>query len=111
MKPQYLHEHLESVANLAGQFAGKVGLGTAGTLLGLSHDIGKGRFPWLEYLNFKNGLLDAVGFEAKGRRLDHSTAGAQFLYEALRVPSSASATTSEREDFRGLSISILKTVC
>ena len=85
MKPQYLHEHLESVANLAGQFAGKVGLGTAGTLLGLSHDIGKGRFPWLEYLNFKNGLLDAVGFEAKGRRLDHSTAGAQFLYEALRL--------------------------
>ena len=55
MKPQYLHEHLESVANLAGRFAGKVG-------------------------------------------------------PALQVPSSASATTSEREDFRGLSISILKTV-
>ena len=65
IKPQYLHEHLESVANLAGRFAGKVGLGTAGTLLGLSHDIGKGRFPWLEYLNFKNGLLDAESFEPK----------------------------------------------
>ena len=84
MKPQYLHEHLESVANLSGQFASKVGLGTVGTLLGLSHDIGKGTFPWLEYLNFENGLLDAVSFELKGRKLDHSTAGAQFLYEALR---------------------------
>jgi CRISPR-associated endonuclease/helicase Cas3 len=84
MKPQYLHEHLESVANLAGQFAGQVGLGTVGALLGLGHDIGKGTFPWLEYLNFENGLLDEVSFELKGRKLDHSTAGAQLLYEALR---------------------------
>lgn len=42
-KWQGLEEHLEGVARLAGEFAGKIGLPMVGELLGLLHDLGKYR--------------------------------------------------------------------
>ena len=81
MKPQCLWEHLESVSDMAGKFAGKVGLEATGSLLGLGHDIGKATLEFVEYIKYYNHLIEEMSFDLKGGKLDHATAGAQFLYE------------------------------
>lgn len=86
MKPQSLWEHLHSVSDMASLFAGKVGLGATGSLLGLSHDIGKATVEFDEYIKFKNGLIDKLNFDLTGGKLDHATAGAQVLHEAFLRP-------------------------
>ncbi len=86
MKPQCLWEHLQAVSEMTGQFAGKVGLETVGSLLGLEHDLGKATVEFKEYLKHNNGLINELSFNLKGGKLDHATAGAQALYEALLQP-------------------------
>ncbi len=70
---QPLDEHLKNVAKLAAGFAGSFGLSATGELIGLLHDLGKYSDKFQEYLvnssNFRRGDVD------------HSTAGAQFLYQ------------------------------
>ena len=83
MKPQCLWEHLQAVADMAGQFAGKIGLAATGSLLGLNHDLGKATKEFREYLKFKIGLSRELSFHVPGGKLDHATAGAQTLYEAF----------------------------
>jgi CRISPR-associated endonuclease/helicase Cas3 len=84
---QTVAEHLLEVSNLAGRYASKVSLGSAGALLGLSHDLGKYSEEFQNYLRSAAGLLeqdidvDYVDPESKKGKIDHSTAGAQELWE------------------------------
>ncbi len=87
---QNLITHLEGVAALAKIHAGKIGMGNYGELLGLLHDFGKYSAEFQKYITdaLKKGdpqfnpdedeeFADPTGKKGK---IDHSTAGAQFLY-------------------------------
>lgn len=67
---QPLFDHLSNVAKLASEFAGEFGASELGYQIGLSHDIGKYSSA------FQRRLFD-------GPKVDHATAGAQELFEAL----------------------------
>ncbi len=87
---QSLEVHLEGVAKWASRFASKVGLQEAGFAIGMLHDLGKATETFQRYLLSATGeidpdadageWMDAVA--AKGK-VDHSTAGAQVVYEHL----------------------------
>jgi len=76
-----LEDHLKSVAELARQFASDFGAGDWGYLVGLWHDLGK------YSKEFQDRLLDNdpdAHIEAKPRRPDHSSAGAQHAYKLFK---------------------------
>jgi len=79
---QELWDHLRNVGDLASQYAGKVGLSDLGKLLGLLHDLGKATHEFDTYIRHAVGLLDQ-DVEFSDAKLDHSTAGAQFVYSNL----------------------------
>ena len=87
--PQSVREHLEGTALLAKSFAAKVGLPTIGELMGLLHDLGKYPQAFQDYLNSAEGKLDpddedyVDATKLKGN-IDHSTAGAQYLWGIMR---------------------------
>jgi CRISPR-associated endonuclease/helicase Cas3 len=93
---QSLEEHLHAVANLAARNADKIGLGFAGELMGLLHDLGKYSTEFQNYIKSATGILDpdldedAVDADALKGKIDHSTAGAQILWEHFIQPSMAS---------------------
>ena len=68
---QTLAEHLTSVSRLTAERARKLGLGRAGALIGLLHDLGKSSIRFQEYL--RNPAPELRG------KIDHSTAGARCL--------------------------------
>ncbi|OPY76928.1 MAG: helicase Cas3 [Syntrophorhabdus sp. PtaU1.Bin153] len=92
-KNQELYEHLEGVAELAKIYAEKIGMGNYGELMGLLHDLGKYSAEFQKY------ITDAIkkddpqfnpdedeDFEdptGKKGKIDHSTAGAQFLTKEI----------------------------
>jgi CRISPR-associated endonuclease/helicase Cas3 len=86
---QALHEHLEGVAELAKIHAEKIGMGNYGELLGLLHDLGKYSTEFQRYITDAIKKNDPQfnpdedeDFEdptGKKGKIDHSTAGAQFL--------------------------------
>jgi len=87
--PQTLIEHLEETSALASAFAGKIGLSSIGELIGLLHDIGKYSDDFQNYLKSAVGKLnldDDEYVDAKGNKgkIDHSSAGSQHIWEALR---------------------------
>lgn len=69
---QPLDEHLKNVAKLAAGFAESFGLSKTGELIGLLHDLGKYSHKFQKYINKSSKL--------KRGEVDHSTAGAQFLF-------------------------------
>ncbi len=75
---QTLRAHLCGVARLARAHAAKLGLGEAGALLGLLHDLGKSTGAFQDYLRSDPEPQD----ELRGK-LDHSTAGAQCVVRNL----------------------------
>lgn len=85
---QSLEAHLLGVANIAKSLAAKLGLNEQGELLGLLHDLGKYSGEFQTYLQSAVGLInpdeddyvDARGLKGK---VDHSTAGAQLVWEEL----------------------------
>jgi len=86
--PQYLWQHLENVSELAGRFAGKIGLGENGKILGLLHDLGKASRKFQDYIRSNEGIIDPdadayIDPKAQKGKIDHSTAGAQVIFEAL----------------------------
>lgn len=87
---QHLHSHLLRTAELAGTFAGKVGLPCCGRLLGLLHDLGKYSDAFQRYLASSAGLLDQDHDDflpdaaAHKGKIDHSTAGGQYVYSRLK---------------------------
>jgi len=86
---QTLKRHLEGVSVLAQGFASKKGLGLAGELVGLLHDLGKYSREFQGYLKSATGLLnpdeDDAFVDAKGLKgkVDHSSAGAQLVWAEL----------------------------
>ena len=85
---QRLHVHLEGAAAVASRAASKLGLGLAGELLGLLHDLGKHSKEFQDYLRTATGSLYPDGDEEPGvasrkGKVDHSTAGAQLLWKEL----------------------------
>jgi CRISPR-associated endonuclease/helicase Cas3 len=86
---QSLEQHLKGVSALAQGFASKKGLGLAGELVGLLHDLGKYSQEFQNYLKSATGLLnpdeDDAFVDAKGLKgkVDHSSAGAQLVWTEL----------------------------
>ena len=83
---QSLEEHLLGVSKMAESFASKIGLRWQGELIGLLHDLGKYSAEFQDYLRSAVGNPDEDDFvDVRGRRgkVDHSTAGAQFVWEEL----------------------------
>jgi len=88
---QSLESHLHGVGQLSGQFADKFGLSVHGRLIGLLHDLGKYSTDFQRYILSATGLLnqdeDEEYVDAKGLKgkIDHSSAGAQFVWSELSV--------------------------
>jgi CRISPR-associated endonuclease/helicase Cas3 len=85
---QSILEHLTAVSNYTGEFANQIGLKETGEILGMLHDFGKASTEFQNYLLSGEGVLnpDADEYtdpETKRGKIDHSTAGAQIIYENL----------------------------
>ncbi len=86
---QTVATHLQEVAKIAKAHATKINAPEAGELIGLLHDFGKYSADFQNYIQSGTGLLnpdidddyvDAVALKGK---IDHSTAGAQWIYQTL----------------------------
>jgi CRISPR-associated endonuclease/helicase Cas3 len=85
---QSLEEHLSGVGVKSKNFAAKIGLAEQGELIGLLHDLGKYSQKFQNYIKSAIGeidpdedeYVDASGLKGK---IDHSTAGAQYIWQAL----------------------------
>lgn len=84
---QSLATHLTETAAIAKMLAAKLGLDLAGELLGLMHDFGKYSLKFQKYIYDATGLinpdLDDEESTPGGSKVDHSTAGAQWVYRRL----------------------------
>ena len=85
-----LHQHLESVAGLARNFAEAFGASNWGYAAGLWHDLGKYSAAFQGYLRSSAGSDYHVEEAAEGHggpapRTDHTTAGAQHVVAAVPV--------------------------
>lgn len=90
--PQTLLEHLEGTSALSSLFAGKIGLPVFGELMGLLHDLGKYSNDFQSYIKSSAGMIepdddDYVESRAMKGKIDHSTAGAQYLREHAKKDS------------------------
>lgn len=85
---QLLIDHLLETSTISGQLAAKLNLGFVGELLGLMHDFGKYSRKFQKYLHDETGLFnpdfDDEESTPNGSKVDHSTAGAQWVYRELR---------------------------
>ena len=85
---QLLIDHLLETSTISGQLAAKLNLGLVGELLGLMHDFGKYSHKFQKYIHDETGLfnpdLDDEESMPNGSKVDHSTAGAQWVYRELR---------------------------
>jgi len=86
---QTVAKHLSEVADIAKDLARKLNLPEAGELIGLLHDFGKYSQNFQDYLKSGTGLLDPdlddayVDAKAQKGKIDHSSAGAQWLWQEL----------------------------
>jgi CRISPR-associated endonuclease/helicase Cas3 len=92
---QTVAEHLRKVSGLAALGAQKINLSQAGQIQGLMHDFGKFSKQFQNYIKSATALIhsdkvnqdmDGEWVNAKGLKgkIDHSTAGAQWVYQTLR---------------------------
>ncbi len=86
--PQALLEHLKGVSQWSGQFADKVGMKETGEFLGLLHDFGKASQLFQNYLLSGEKQIQPddpryIDPEQMRGRIDHSTAGAQIIFDRL----------------------------
>ncbi|MBF0543168.1 MAG: CRISPR-associated helicase Cas3' [Candidatus Riflebacteria bacterium] len=92
---QTVESHLLETSEIAGRFAEKLGLSHAGALIGLLHDFGKLSSAFQSYIKacvnkeFDKNLIDFdvdqefTDFQNLKRKVDHSTAGAQWIHKNL----------------------------
>ncbi len=86
--PQTLEAHLLGTAEIARNFCSHVGLKNVGQVLGLLHDFGKASQECQNYLNSAFGIIDPddkdyVDFDSMQGKIDHSSAGAQYIFQQL----------------------------
>jgi CRISPR-associated endonuclease/helicase Cas3 len=77
---QPLEEHLNSVAEKAGEFAEPFFAKTWALILGRNHDLGKGTRPWQAYLRRVNNIIDEFSQYYEGHPT-HAFTGAKWLYK------------------------------
>ena len=88
-KDQTVQKHLIEVSLICRRLAEKVVAPDAGELLGLLHDFGKYSQQFQIYLQSATGMLNPdiddefVDFEALKGKIDHSSAGAQWVMEKM----------------------------
>ncbi|MFA7239343.1 MAG: CRISPR-associated helicase Cas3' [Sulfuricellaceae bacterium] len=85
---QSVEKHLLEVSDISKSLAAKIGLQEQGELIGLLHDLGKYSDEFQVYLKSAVGLIDQdeddfVDAKGKKGKVDHSTAGAQFIWQTL----------------------------
>lgn len=85
---QSLESHLLEVSDIAKSLAAKIGLQDQGELIGLLHDLGKYSDEFQTYLKSAVGLIDQdeddfVDSKNMKGKVDHSTAGAQLVWQKL----------------------------
>lgn len=83
-----LREHLSDVSILSSSFAAKLHISVAGELIGLLHDLGKYSQEFQNYIQSAVGLKnydedDYVDANLQKGKIDHSSAGAQYIWQAL----------------------------
>jgi len=83
---QLLCDHLSEAGDLCSIFGGKLGLPLTTRLLGNLHDIGKHSKQFQRYIHsiagsIKSGEADYLDPIANKGKIDHSTAGAQWIWE------------------------------
>jgi len=88
-KEQSLENHLNEVGDMAAELALKLGVPDAGTLIGLLHDFGKFSASFQSYIGSATGRInpdedDYVNFKGLKGKIDHSSAGAQWVWEACQ---------------------------
>jgi CRISPR-associated endonuclease/helicase Cas3 len=83
-RSQLLRDHLVSVSQAARRASEKIGLGAAGATIGLLHDLGKYSRDFQRYLRQIPPDQDTEQQELKRGMVDHSTAGAQKIWRALK---------------------------
>lgn len=87
---QSLACHLTEVAELSKQLAMKLDMAEAGELVGLLHDFGKYSLAFQDYIRSATGLYDPdhddgyVDAKAAKGKIDHSSAGAQWIWQTLK---------------------------
>ncbi len=88
---QSLETHLTEVAEIAARLASKIDSESAGRLIGLMHDFGKYSHAFQKYINEATNNFDkddesadsSYDVKAMKGKIDHSTAGAQWVYQSL----------------------------
>ena len=85
---QSVATHLLEVAEITKKLAAKINVPEAGELIGLLHDFGKYSADFQKYIQSGAGLIDSdsedfVDAKANKGKIDHSTAGAQWTWQAL----------------------------
>lgn len=98
--PQYLSEHLRNVAALSRRFGKKICLQTFAELIGLVHDLGKYSTEFCTYLESAVGLVapdedDFVDSSMLKGKVDHSSAGAQFVWQELKKTGKAGSLVGQ----------------
>lgn len=83
---QSVEEHLNEVGQISSLLAEKIGVPDAGRIIGLLHDFGKYSEDFQNYIGSATGLINAdesafVDFDGLKGKIDHSTAGAQWIWE------------------------------
>lgn len=92
---QCLKSHLLSVSEYAGRLSAKIGLGPAGETIGILHDLGKYSQSFQEYVR-RVVLAGNSGPHGSERgSVDHSTAGAQRVWQTLRKRSKIDSLVAE----------------
>ena len=86
---QALEDHLYGVGEIAGKLSNKLGIREAGVLIGLLHDFGKYSKSFQNYIKSAEGKLnpdedDYVNAKGLKGKIDHSTAGAQYVWQAFK---------------------------
>lgn len=85
---QLVKTHLLETSAISSALAEKLGLAKAGALLGLLHDFGKYSVKFQKYIHDETALVnpdwDNEETLPNDKKVDHSTAGAQWVYRALK---------------------------